>query len=150
MPAIVELYDDKLWPMRVPADRTARLALDGQVVELYLSEASRAELAELLRPWLALGHRPGAQHEENPRATGRKYGPQAPRGSVERRLWRRDLRAWSDSLGLRNPKAPEYPAWKNPIGKHSYPVDLERAFTHHQAGEDDLAKPLIEQFRVVA
>jgi len=164
MPAVthVVLYDDKDWPRQVKADETVRVTIVRQPVsggepvtrmtELYLSGAHAAELDKGLDPWFEAGHAPSPADAAP--AAGRKsknlrFGPQdAPKGSQARRDWWQDMRDWADSLGLRNPKAPENKAYQTTTGKDYPPVDLAEGFTLHLEGRDAEALARVARFRV--
>ena len=166
MPAVTKVIflDDKHYAegkAEVEADEIVRVTVTRQPVhggdavtrrvEVYLTGSHAAELDKGLDPWFGIGHRQGsAPSGDRPveRTKGMRRGPQTGRGSPERREWRKRLRRWSDSLGLVNPDAPQYPAWKNVQGKHSYPVDLERAFELvEQGGRDKEVRELIARFQ---
>jgi len=157
MPALTQVvfYDDMAWPGdRVPAQEVVQVTivrrpLEGgspsrKAAELYLTGKHAAEVDAVLSPWLTVGHPLQSGHQRG-KTTG--HGPAAPAGSAERRDWRRDLRKWSDGLGLVNPDAPQYPAWKNKIGKHSYPADLEEAYDLIGQGKEAEALAKVERFR---
>lgn len=166
MPALTQVvfYDDRHWPEHVEADEVVRVTITRQPVhggdaatrrtELYLTGEHADELDSGLDPWFGVGHRQGSAPasgtaEPGQRTKTMRRGPQTGAGSPERRDWRKRMRKWSDTIGLVNPEAPQYPAWKNAVGKHSYPGDLEVAFElFEQGGHDKEVQSLIARFRV--
>lgn len=118
--------------------RTRRVRLD-------LTAQHGDELAKLLAPYLEAGTPSDDQGQSEVKPGGKIR--RKPPGDMPNRVWRRQMRAWADELGLVNREDSRYPAWQTVTGKHYYPSDLEDAFLLHQAGREEEALAMVEKFR---
>lgn len=150
----VHLWDDlhhRQDGERVPAAVQVELAYKcdkrTRRVRLDLTAQHEEELAKLLAPYLEAGTAPDAQDQDQTDVKPGGKIRRRPPGDMPNRIWRRQMRAWADELGLVNRDDARYPAWQTVTGKHYYPSDLEDAFLLHQAGREEEALAMVEKFR---
>ena len=123
MAAIIRKVDDVhlVTGQEVPADGTHRLVLDGQVVDLDLTNENFAQLENDLAPWFKVGTRP--RHAAQAPATGsRKRG----------RAYNTGMRAWADERGY---------IYRNKDGKIQYPPALIRDYASYLADHGGSVTP---------
>lgn len=150
----IEVWDDKAYAdgERVPATRReVPLQFGGLHGELDLSDENYRALWEVLKPWFDVCHDAdltAAQPASRAKAGGKlRRGPDLPAGSTAARDWRRQLRDWSDGLGLVNRSDPGYPAWQTVTGKHYYPAELEDGFALYLEGREEEALAKVARFK---
>ena len=104
----------------VAAERTVRLALDGQTVELDLGAGNYAELRRQLEPWLKAGTPAGAEAEVD-----RPHG-----NTIEGRSYHAGLRVWAAANGL---PFHEQKRADGLVSGYYYPRATQRAYAAHLA-----------------
>ncbi len=150
----IRLWDDldhKQNGAKVPADvqveLTYRTGGRARHVRLDLTAEHGEELDKALAPYLEAGQPPDSQAKPETQNGGKiRRGPPGGPGGRAARDWRRNLREWSDGLGLVNRDDPSFPAWQTATGKNYYPADLEDAYTLHLDGREEEALALVRQF----
>jgi len=118
-------------PRCTDAIRTHVLQLDGKAVEIDLNEEHSLELLAFLKRYFDAGDAPGQEPAQDGQPgssahKGRKFTP----GVVQRN---RDMRAWADREGVRNPKHPDLPAYLSPAGTYKHPLWLVKMYEQHLA-----------------